>query len=148
MRLVARIVLGPLLPTVFLLPLFLAISVGLVLSVIAGREASSVGSHSYAGTSSIVGLGVFLGAAIIGLAALWTAVLFDSTRPKTLKARWLIVTGLVIGLVAAGKWVSHLALSGNHYGITTWAVWMALLGGPIVLSLYYIILFGRSIYKT
>jgi hypothetical protein len=57
--------------------------------------------------------------------------------------RWL-AAGLLIGLLAAGRWLWTMAAGGHSYGTLTWAVWLLLLAGPFVLGSYYLVLLLRS----
>jgi hypothetical protein len=54
-------------------------------------------------------------------------------------ARWWLVTGLFVGLIAAGRWLWTMAAGGHSYGLLTWTVWLVLLLGPLVLGGYYLL---------
>jgi len=78
-------------------------------------------------------------AAGVGVLALWVAVLAES--PATLRAargRWWLAAGLLVGIVAAGLWLVPFTRAAPGYGPATWAVWLGLLVGPLVLGIYYL----------
>jgi len=56
--------------------------------------------------------------------------------------RWL-AAGLLLGLLAAGRWLWTMVAGGHSYDALTWAVWLALLLGPFVLGSYYFLLLLR-----
>jgi hypothetical protein len=58
-------------------------------------------------------------------------------------ARWGLAAGLLLGLVAAGRWLWTMAAGRHNYGTSTWAVWLMLLVGPVVLGSYYLVLLAR-----
>jgi hypothetical protein len=94
------------------------------------------------------GLGLILAwilAAAVGVLALWLAALAEP--PTALKhaphRRWLAV-GLLVGLVAAVRWLAVMAAHGHSYDALTWAVWLLLLGGPVVMGAAYLVFLLRS----
>jgi len=68
-------------------------------------------------------------------------------EPATLRqapARWWLVGGLSIGLLAAGRWLWVMGVGGHSYDPLTWGVWLALLIGPLVLGVYYLVQLVRG----
>ena len=71
-------------------------------------------------------------AASAGVVALWAIVLNDGVRLPW-RSRIAITLGLLLGMVSAVRWLS--SMMGRHsYGASTWAVWIVLLGGPLVVG--------------
>ena len=71
-------------------------------------------------------------AAAAGVVALWAIVLNDGARLPW-RSRIAITLGLLLGMVSAVRWLS--SMMGRHsYGASTWAVWIVLLGGPLVVG--------------
>ena len=54
-------------------------------------------------------------------------------------ARWWLVAGLGIRLLTAVRWLWLMASSGHGYGPSTWAFWLVLLIGPLVLGACYLV---------
>jgi hypothetical protein len=135
-----RILLGPLPATLVLVPVLIAGGFGTALALVAdivSPERTPGGRWTaVAGTLPIL---LWVAAAVIGVLALWLAVLADS--PAALRAgpvRWWLATGLLVGAAAAGRWLWLLAAGPHGYGAGTWGLWLILLAGPLVLALYYI----------
>lgn len=135
-----RILLGPLPATLVLLPFLIVGGVGTVLATLVGLGARGrtldESWRELAGTLPIL---LWVAAGVVGLLALWIAVLAES--PATLRAapfRWWLAAGLLVGVVAAGLWLWPVMTTAPGYGPATWAVWIALLAGPIVLGIYYL----------
>jgi hypothetical protein len=141
-----RLVLGPLPATLLLLPMLLAGGLG---GAIALRTALTAPGRSTAERwSDATSNGMFLAwivAAAVGLMGLWIVVLAESTvttrRPL---ARWALTVALLAGVVAAARWLWLMAASRHDYDARTWALWLVMLVGPILLGLYYVILLVRG----
>jgi hypothetical protein len=135
-----RVLLGPLPATVVLLPMLFAGGVGATIALVAGLVAP--GSSAGARWAAVMATGpilVWVVAAGVGVLALWAVVLADS--PAVLRqgpARWWLAAGLVLGGLAAGRWLWVLAMGGHSYGPVTWVVWLVMLLGPLVLGTYYL----------
>jgi hypothetical protein len=72
--------------------------------------------------------------------ALWLVTLAENSAAlRQSPGRWFLAAGLLIGLVAAGRWLWIMAVGGHDYGAQTWALWLGLLIGPVVLGGYYFI---------
>ena len=83
-------------------------------------------------------------ASSVGVVALWLVV--SARTPAAWRAapvRWWLVTGLAVGLASAACWLWIMAGSRHSYGPQTWAVWLVLLLGPLVMGSYYLVLLGR-----
>jgi hypothetical protein len=139
------VLLGPLPATVLLLPLLFAGGLGTAIGLLAvlvepGRSAA----ERWATVTSTGVVLAWVAAAGVGVLALWLVVLAEP--PAALKqapARWWLAAGLFLGLIAAGRWLWTMAAGGPSYGTQTWAVWLALLVGPLVLGSYYLVLLLR-----
>jgi hypothetical protein len=141
-----RILLGPLPATVLLLPVLFAGGLGTLLALLVGLfEPSRSAADRWGSVTIALPLLAWISAAGVGVLALWAAVLAES--PVVLRhgrARWWLAAGLIIGELAAGLWLWPFASGAHVYGPGTWAVWLGLLVGPLVLGLYYLaILVGR-----
>jgi hypothetical protein len=141
-----RVLLGPLPATILLLPVLFAGGLGAAIGLLAvliepGRSAAER-------WSSVASAGVVLAwvaAAGVGVLALWLAALIES--PAALKqapARWWLAAGLLLGLLAAGRWLWTMVAGGHSYDALTWAVWLGLLVGPLVLGTRYLVLLLRD----
>lgn len=141
-----RVLLGPLPATVLLLPLLFAGGLGAAIALVTGlvEPGRSPAERWAAVTATGMVLG-WLAAAGLGVVALWVVVL---TEPHTVRnqarLRWWLVVGLFLGLLAAGRWLGTMAGGGHSYGPLTWAVWLGLLIGPLVLGTYYLVLLLRD----
>jgi hypothetical protein len=136
-----RVLLGPLPATVLLLPLLFAGGVGAAMAFATGLlepHRSPDERWAMVSTSGMI-LG-WVAAAGVGVLALWLATLAD--EPAVLRqspTRWFLAAGLLIGLMAAGRWLWIMNAGGHDYGQLTWAVWLGLLAGPIMLGTYYFV---------
>jgi hypothetical protein len=140
-----KVLLGPLPATVLVLPLLFAGGLGAAIGVLAvllepGRSAAERWA-SVTSTGVVVG---WVAAAAVGVLALWVVVLAEppSALKKAPARRWL-TAGLLLGLLAGGRWLWAMAAGGHSYGPLTWAVWLTLLAGPLVLGSYYLVLLLR-----
>jgi hypothetical protein len=133
-----RVILGPLPATLLLIPILFAAGLGTALALVVelidpGR---SLADRWFA-LRTTGRLLVWIAAAGAGVSALWAIVLAESSdtvsRPA---ARLWLAAALVAGLIAASRWLWVMAASSRHYDSHTWMLWLALLGGPIVLSVY------------
>jgi len=87
----------------------------------------------------------WIAAAGIGVLALWIVVLAEPRAAHSqARLRWWLAAGLLIGLLAAARWLATIAGSGHTYSLLTWAVWLGLLFGPLVLGTYYLVLLVRQ----
>lgn len=133
----AEALLGPLVPTLVFLPFVVAglmgtmISFGAILS-----DSSRPLQERLFGLGPVVFFGILEVAAVIGLLSLWIVVLVseDALR-KTPRWRWSLTAGLVLGILAAVYWLGSMAFAESGSDLTTWIVWLAVLGGPIVVGL-------------
>ena len=141
-----RVLLGPLPATVLLLPLLLAGGLGAAIGLVAGLvEPGRSAAERWATVTTTGTVLAWVAAAAAGVLALWVVVLAEP-RPGLSKARlrWWLVAGLVLGLLAASRWLWTMAGGGHSYGPLTWAVWLGLLVGPLVLGIYYLGLLLRQ----
>jgi hypothetical protein len=110
------------------LPFLFAGALGVATSAVAG------GAINLA-TAMLIGwaLGGALGGAL-GIAALWVAVLSDGGANLGQPSRLVLAIGLVLGMAVAARWLWVMGTNGHRYEATTWAVWVLLLGGPVVVA--------------
>ena len=141
-----RVLLGPLPATLLLLPMILAGALGAAMSLGAALlTPSRANAERWSDVTSTGLLIVWVIAAGAGLLALWILVLSDravSTRPPLV--RWALGTGLLLGILAASRWLWLMAASRAHYDLHTWVVWLLMLVGPIVLAIYYLLCVVRG----
>ena len=114
--------LGP--ATFFLFPFVLVGVLAMVLAEIAG------GAIDWARAGQI--FWALAGAA--GIVGLWVVVLNDGAGRLGPGARLALTGVLLLGIVSGVRWLAKMAMSGHRYEATTWAVWILLLGGPIVVA--------------
>lgn len=141
MRYWLRVLLGPLPATVLLLPLLFAGGLGSAIALVTGLlQPNRPPGERWALVSTSGVILAWVAAAGIGVLALWLVTLAEEpTHLRKYPSRWLLAAGLLIGLVAAGRWLWIMALGGHSYDSETWAVWLTLLSGPVVLGIYYLI---------
>ena len=141
-----RVLLGPVPATVLLLPLLLAGGLGAAIGLVAGLvEPGRSAAERWATVTTTGTVLAWVAAAAAGVVALWVVVLAEPRAGLSqVRLRWLLVAGLVLGLVAASRWLWTMAGGGHSYGPLTWAVWLGLLVGPLVLGIYYLVLLLRQ----
>jgi hypothetical protein len=72
--------------------------------------------------------------------ALWMVALAEPpARLRQSPARQWLAVGLLLGLLAAGRWLWTMVAGGHNYDALTWAVWLVLLVGPLVLGSYSLV---------
>ena len=135
-----KIVVGPLPATVLLLPLLFAGGLGATFALLAAvlEPGRSAGEWWFA-VRALVPVLAWIGAAGVGVVTLWVVVLADTEsvlRERSVRG-WLVV-GLVAGVLAAGRWLVSMAAGGHRYDAGTWALWLALLVGPLAMATYYV----------
>jgi hypothetical protein len=140
-----RVLLGPLPATVLLLPLLFAGGLGAGIALLAALvELGGSAGERWATVTSTGMVLAWVAAAAVGVLALWVVVLEEPAAAlKQAPARRWLTAGLLIGLLAAGRWLWAMAAGGHSYGTLTWAVWLVLLAGPCVLGSYYLVLLLR-----
>ncbi len=117
-----ELVFGALLPTVLLGPYLIG---GLAGTLIAGAYQPSVLAE---------GPFLLMIGAVIGLIALWTALVL---RLRGIVRRYLkiiLFIGLVIGLVSAVNFASYMWRTRSTFDLQTWIVWILVLGGPMFIG--------------
>ena len=141
-----QVVIGPLPATILLVPLLFAGGLGAGIALLAtlfdpSRSAAELWA-TVASTGTILG---WIAAGGVGVLALWAVVL--EKNPAFLRqgvVRWPLVIGLALGLIAATRWIWAMAAIRHSYGAMTWAVWLALLLGPVVLGGYHLVRLVRQ----
>jgi len=135
-----RVLLGPLPATVLLLPLLFVGGLGAAIALVTGLlepNRSLAERWAMVGTSAMILF--WVAAAGIGVLALWLVTLAEEPAAmRKYPARWLLAAGLIIGLVAAIRWLWIMWAGGQSYDPLIWAVWLGLLTGPVVLGAYYL----------
>jgi len=139
-----RILLGPLPATVLLLPLLFAGSLGVAFALVNSLfQPDHSAAERWADLHAATVLLGWVMAAGLGVGALWIAVLASPATLRRTRNRWWLVAGLLVGLLAAGRWLWLMASRGHSYDLLTWTVWLVLLGGPLLLGSYYLAQFVR-----
>jgi hypothetical protein len=142
---VAEVVLGPLLATLFLIPLLLAAAIGIGLSVVATLADSS---QSLSGRLEAVRpqlmLVLWAACAAVGVSALWAAILRREEHAYDSRLRFILFAGILLGEIAALGWLWVMTRQEPGYGTYTWAVWLALLLGPMIVGARYMIALVRQ----
>ena len=133
-----RVLLGPLPATVLLLPLLFAGGLGAGIALVAALvEPGHSAAERWATVTSTGAILGWIAAAAAGVLALWAMALAEP--PAALRqapARWWLAAGLLLGLVAASRWLGTMTTAGHGYGTQTWMVWLVLLVGPLALGSY------------
>jgi hypothetical protein len=140
-----RVLLGPFPATVLLLPLLFAGGLGAAIALVAALvEPDLPGAERWSTVTRTAVVLAWVTAAGVGVLALWVVTLVEP--PAALKQaparRWL-AAGLLLGFLAAGRWLWTMTAGGHSYDPLTWAVWLTLLAGPLVLGSYYLVLLLR-----
>ena len=78
--------------------------------------------------------------AMVGLSALWLAVLGELDVTHRPRLRLVLILGLLVGIVAALRWLFVMGQSSENYDRATWATWLGLLAGPIVVGTRHLLL--------
>jgi hypothetical protein len=140
-----RVLLGPFLATVLLLPVLFAGGLGAGIGLVTALVEPGRSPEDRWATVTTTGLVLaWVAAAGLGVFALWVVVLAEPLATvRQAAARWWLTAGLLLGLLAAGRWLWVMTTGGHTYGPLTWAVWLALLVGPLVLASYYVVLLVR-----
>ena len=135
-----RVLLGPLPATLLLLPVLFAGGLGAGIALVAGLVAPGrTAAERWAAVSASGPILAWIAGAGMGVLALWVVVLAESPAVlRRMPARWWLAAGLLLGGLAAARWLWVLAMGGHSYGALTWAVWVVLLVGPLVLGSYYL----------
>jgi hypothetical protein len=135
-----QVLIGPLPATILLLPVLLAGGLGAAIALLATLFDPSRSLGEIWATVTTTGVILaWIVAATLGVLALWAIVLEEN--PAFLRqpaVRWPLVMALALGLMAAARWIWTMVASRHSYGAMTWAVWLALLVGPIVLGAYHL----------
>ncbi len=140
-----RVVLGPLPATLLLLPILFAGGLGAAIAL--GTAVIAPGRSAGERWSEVTSTGVILvwiAAAAVGLLALWIVVLAYADASRQPRARWMLAAALLVGVIAATRWLWVMAAGRHHYDVGTWAFWLAMLLGPIALALYYVVALVRE----
>ena len=123
--------------TLLLIPLGASAAIGLTFALVQDFAAGFGG----VALAPIVGLWIALVVPIIALVALWGAIAMSwLARPVDRSVRIATRLSLVFGLVSTGYWL--WALSRYAGSILSFAVWIGLLGGPVVIGIRYLIWLG------
>ena len=141
---IVEVVLGPLLATLCLLPFLLFGGVGVAFAILATLTDPSLPlSSSLAMALPQLTLTLWIASAAAGVAALWVAILGSEEeadfRPGV---RLMLVAGLLLGGLAASRWLWMMSRREPAYSALTWATWLALLLGPLVVGARYVWILG------
>lgn len=137
---VAEVVLGPLLATLFLIPILLAGAIGVGLSTVATlADTSQSMSARLEALRPQLKLVLWVACAAVGVSALWVAILRREEHVYDSRVRFSLLAGILLGELAALRWLWVMMHQDPGYGIRTWAVWLALLIGPLIVGARYMI---------
>jgi hypothetical protein len=131
-----EVVFGPLLATLFLVPMLIAGALGVGFSILATlADATRPLSSRLELVQSQAALIGWVAAGVAGVSALWIVVLRRGEEAGYGPiARLMLVAGLLAGVAAGARWLWLMLLHKPGYGALTWATWLALLLGPLVIS--------------
>ena len=122
-------------PATFLLFPFLLVGVlGTVLADMAGGAIDR-------GTAGLI-LWALAGA--VGIMALWVVVLNDGAAGLNQATRLALTVGLLLGIASGARWLWEMSKSVHKYEATTWAVWLVLLGGPLLVATLRLVQLWKS----
>jgi hypothetical protein len=126
--------------TCFLLPLLVAGAFGSLIALITiASESSTPFRHRLFGMILPATIVCWVGAAALGMLAAWIVV-FEQTMDSlsySRRQRYAYLVCLFLGEIAGMGWlfVMFTQQRGNNAG--SWAVWLALLVGPLVVGLHH-----------
>jgi len=138
---VLEVALGLLPATVVLLPLLMAGAGGSAIAVLA-ILADGAKPFSMRLTTALLPVGIVLWvlSAALGMLALWISVLGHETVAHQLRVRVGLVACLLGGSVAAILWLYVMGAGRGSPGLLGWAIWIGLLGGPLIVSARHLVL--------
>ena len=123
-RLALEVVLGLAPATFLLVPMLMAATFG------TGFAAFAAGSLDQP-TALLIAWAL---AGVVGIAALWVVVLCDGPVGLRPTARPVLTIGMLLGMAAAVRWLWWMFARGHMTDPAGWAVWLVLLGGPLVVA--------------
>ena len=136
MRKLVEIVLGPLPPTLLILPLVAGGVVGNIIALFAIAGDPSFGNGDQANALGGVFWQIVSGLCVMaGLFALWLVVLVDArTRASNRVTLAATVAALGLGAFQAARWL-HIVLSHDPgYPLTTKLLWIFAAAGPVIVA--------------
>jgi hypothetical protein len=141
-RLFVEIILGALPATLLVLPFAMAGAAGTAFAaaaILADRAIPfSARLMMLRGPGELL---LWISSAVLGLSALWFAVLADEMEvPHRSRLRVALILGLLVGIVAAVRWLFVMGQNSENYGRATWVTWIGLLLGPIVVGTRHLFL--------
>ena len=138
---VLEVALGLLPATVVLLPLLMAGAGGSAIAVVA-ILADGAKPFSMRLTMALAPLGIVLWVLIaaLGMLALWISVLGHESVAHQPRVRIGLVACLLGGSVAALLWLYVMGTGPGSQGLLSWAIWVDLLGGPLIVSARHLVL--------
>jgi hypothetical protein len=138
---VLEVALGLLPATVVLLPLLMAGAGGSAIAVLAIlADGSKPFSMRLTMALPPVGIVLWVLSAALGMLALWVSVLGRETVTQQPRLRIGLVACLLGGSVAALLWLYVMGTGRGSQGLLSWAIWIGLLGGPLIVSTRHLIL--------
>src|SRR5262245_6104431 len=131
-----EVVLGLLPATVVLLPLLMAGAGGFAIAILA-ILAGGAKPLSARLTMALppVGIVLWVLSSGLGMLALWISVLGRETVAHQPGLRAGLIGCLLGGTVAAILWLFVMGMGRGSPGLLTWAIWIGLLGGPLIVSM-------------
>ena len=137
---IAEIIFGPLMATVFLVPFLTAGAIGVGFAILATlTDPSQELSARFETVQPQLMLIAWAVGAVVGLVALWISSLRRGDASDYRKqTRLILVASLLLGEAAALRWFWVMVHLEPEYGVLTWATWLCLLLGPILVSARHI----------
>ena len=137
---VLEVALGLLPATVVLLPLLMAGAGGSAIAVVAIlADVAKPFSTRLTMALAPVGIVLWVLTAALGMLALWISVLGRETVAHQPRVRVGLVACLLGGSVAAILWL-YVMGRGPGRDLLSWAIWIDLLGGPLIVSARHLVL--------
>src|SRR5438046_6351711 len=141
---IVEVVLGSLLATLCLLPFLLFGGVGVRFAILATLADPSL--PLFSGLAMVLPqltLILWIASAAAGVAALWVAILGPEEeadfRPGV---RLMLIAGLLLWGLAASRWLWVMSRREPAYTALTWATWLAVLLGPLVVGARHVWILG------
>ena len=86
------------------------------------------------GTSTLFALLLAFLAGLLGLGCVWASVVLPQKFAYRRRFRIGLAGGILLGLADALYWLLRLRRELNGWGASGWAIWLLILGGPIIVG--------------
>lgn len=133
-RKIVEIILGPLPPTVLILPFGVGGLIGNIIAFFAiAADPDFGGGHQTTALANVfwqIASGLCV---VVGLFALWVAVLFDARSLRSRGALFLgLLVALFLGAIQAMRWL--LLILSSDYSLSTTLLWVFLTVAPLLVA--------------